>query len=870
MIAMLDHYVQTRVTSEGSSAASDHANDKMAGRFNPLGPSHDPVAVAEPKANEITHARLTMIYMLVSYVQALVTSEGPSAASGHATDELADRINPLGPSDDATDARRPDGPRPEHGWMGYNRLPEDAPPRAKLALRRYTNQFYTEGTQRPTETTSANTTRTNVDASNATNKAADVSRDVGTHDPYHFQPQVMSPRYASHPNIQPAVRSPAPRPDTDNQPPDTTDRTENSTTAVRSLAPRPWHATVRLNKTTSWRPRPLCYIGLMTHIILLLLHNGDGGVEPCSPPANTTDQTTYQNIMTHYGMANGGAERRSPPTMPTMTTVRSPAPRPCHSPNHTVTAAQFCAHELHRRPDIHPVLHVTPLPSHTPHCSRTRNCRNTAFSQRSTPPSQPHPAWRCRSVIVSGAGPPVCLPATGSVKGIKHALHHLTPQLPPPQHQRLFYQGQLLRDHDPTPTTTTTGPIHLTLRLVGLKGGGRRSRRDTDSDSTSDSDSDSHSRRKKSRKRSSKGELTQALRAMTSLADSVAGICRSIQPQQTVTPEAPAPQHSTDRHSDQARTQAEPSQDEAAPQARRRYCVSIDTRQGERQVSLHEPGQQPQHSPLCPPTPMAEPLRFYRNPHSPEVPCAVPALQHGHGDVNRQPLPQQAATRMEHTAAQPVYHSEPLRVPQTQHEPQAQYRAATRMEHTVAQPVYHSEPLYVPQTQHEPQVQYRAVVDRHGHHILSEDTSGTWARFSEQNAAALEILRTEPPMGDGVSGHVALKGSHTTTGGPACPPTTTNGRTRRAPRAPARTPSDPRGKGTVARCTRRAGTRTGTGTIRLGTGWGFPLHWRLGRGGRTARTAGTPPSAARKEAPTQDPQGGTGDGHPQHTHHSTP
>ena len=211
MIAMLDHYVQTRVTSEGSSAASDHANDKTAGRFNPLGPSDDPVAVAELKANEITHARLTMIYMLIYYVQALVTSEGPSAASGRATGELADCINPLGPSDDATDARRPDGPRPEHGWMGYNRLPEDAPPRAKLAPRRYTNQFYTEGTQRPTETTSADTTRTNVDASNATNKAADVSRDVGTHDPYHFQPQVMSPRYASHPNIQPAVRSPAPR-----------------------------------------------------------------------------------------------------------------------------------------------------------------------------------------------------------------------------------------------------------------------------------------------------------------------------------------------------------------------------------------------------------------------------------------------------------------------------------------------------------------------------------------------------------------------------------------------------------------------------------------------------------------------------------
>ena len=121
-------------------------------------------------------------------------------------------------------------------------------------------------------------------------------------------------------------------------------------------------------------------------------------------------------------------------------------------------------------------------------------------------------------------------------------------------------------------------------------------------------------------------------------------------------------------------------------------------------------------------------------------PLHVPQTQH-------EPQVQyRAATRMEHTAAQPVYHSEPLHVPQTQHEPQVQYRAATRMEHTAAQPVYHSEPLYVPQTQHEPQVQYRAVVDRRGQHILPEDSSGTWARFSEQNAAALEVLRTEPPM----------------------------------------------------------------------------------------------------------------------------
>ena len=318
-----------------------------------------------------------------------------------------------------------------------------------------------------------------------------------------------------------------------------------SQTAVRRPAPRPWHTTVRRNETTPWRPRPLCIIGLMTHIILLLVHNGDSGAEPCSPPANTTNLTTYQNTTTHHGLANGEAERCSPPTTPTATTVRSPAPRPCHHPNHTIHAMHDSATLLHQRLGIHLVLNITPLPSHIPQRSRTRNCRKTAFSHRSTPPSQPNLAWHCRSVIVSGAGPPVCLPATGSAKGIKHALHHLTPHLPPPHHQRLFYQGQPLGDQDPTPTAT--GPIHRTLRLVGLKGGGRRSRRDTDSDSTSDSDSDSYSRRKKSRKRSSKEELNQALRAMTSLADSVAGICRSIQqPQQTVTPEASAPQRSTD------------------------------------------------------------------------------------------------------------------------------------------------------------------------------------------------------------------------------------------------------------------------------------------------------------------------------------
>ena len=69
------------------------------------------------------------------------------------------------------------------------------------------------------------------------------------------------------------------------------------------------------------------------------------------------------------------------------------------------------------------------------------------------------------------------------------------------------------------------------------------------------------------------------------------------------------------------------------------------------------------------------------------------------------------------------------------------------MERTAAQPAhYHIEAPYLPQTQYEPQMQYRAVVDRQGQHIVPEDRPGTWAQFSEQNAAALEVLRTDAPM----------------------------------------------------------------------------------------------------------------------------
>ena len=220
------------------------------------------------------------------------------------------------------DARRSDGLRPQRGWMGCNRLPEDAPPRAR-------------------------------------------------HVPCPNTPQT-------------AVRSTAPCHDNDNQQPDTTDMTENNVTAVRSLAPRPWHTTMRPSGTP-WRPRPLCTLGLMIHIILFLLHNGDGGVEPYSPPANTTNLTTCQNTVTHHGTANGGAERCSLPTTP-IPTVRSPAPRPRHCPDHTVNAMYDSTKDSHRQLGIHPVLNITPLPLHIPQRSRNRNCRNTAFSHRTHPP----------------------------------------------------------------------------------------------------------------------------------------------------------------------------------------------------------------------------------------------------------------------------------------------------------------------------------------------------------------------------------------------------------------------------------------------------------------------------------------------------
>ena len=61
----------------------------------------------------------------------------------------------------------------------------------------------------------------NVDASNATNKAEAMNRDVGNHDPYHVQPHVMSPRY-----------------DHLTTDPDSPSRLRKTRLAVRSSAPR--------------------------------------------------------------------------------------------------------------------------------------------------------------------------------------------------------------------------------------------------------------------------------------------------------------------------------------------------------------------------------------------------------------------------------------------------------------------------------------------------------------------------------------------------------------------------------------------------------------------------------------------------------
>ena len=136
----------------------------------------------------------------------------------------------------------------------------------------------------------------------------------------------MRVRCFPHPGsmYQTAVWSKAPRHNHNNHPPTTTDTvTDNPNrwgsakprtrhpTAVRSPAPRLKHTTKEPTVKTPRRPRPLHIITPMMSIATILLRNG--GVEPCSPPANNTKQTTYVMTKTHKGLKNGGVEQRSPP-----------------------------------------------------------------------------------------------------------------------------------------------------------------------------------------------------------------------------------------------------------------------------------------------------------------------------------------------------------------------------------------------------------------------------------------------------------------------------------------------------------------------------------------------------------------------------
>ena len=147
---------------------------------------------------------------------------------------------------------------------------------------------------------------------------------------------------------------------------------ENRTmTTVRSPAPRP---TRRRN----------------------LIRNCDGGAEPCFPSISHTTLTTYKNNISNHGQVNGGAERRSPPRTCTLTTVRSPAPRPWHYPNHTVDVTYDPTKGPDQQLGLHPVLIVTPRLLQLSQRLQSRNCRNTAFSHRIHPFLPTHLAWHCR------------------------------------------------------------------------------------------------------------------------------------------------------------------------------------------------------------------------------------------------------------------------------------------------------------------------------------------------------------------------------------------------------------------------------------------------------------------------------------------
>ena len=167
-------------------------------------------------------------------------------------------------------------------------------------------------------------------------------------------------------------------------------------TAVQSPAPRYTHQNNKRTRTNPYKIWTLHLMFCVINIMALLYYVGDGGAEPCSPPANTT-LATCNATTTHHGLVNGGESRCSLPKTPTITTVWSPAPRQCHYSDYSVNVTHDSAKEPHQQLGLHPVLNVTPLSLHFSQRLQTRNCRNTASLHRSTPPSPTHLAWRCRS-----------------------------------------------------------------------------------------------------------------------------------------------------------------------------------------------------------------------------------------------------------------------------------------------------------------------------------------------------------------------------------------------------------------------------------------------------------------------------------------
>ena len=290
-VATLDNYVQAWATTEDSSDINDQAADNLANCFNPLDLSDDPGTITAQKGNETKYTCFNPAKDEVIDKSDVPRTEIDDAEQRQAIMETATSQDIKYAPD--TSALRNAGEVGEvMDTAETTEVNENASDELPGAYN--TMQIHCEDDPPAIEFNSAA-----------------VARDSGPRTERDRMPEdaPLRARFASLPiGSQTAVRSTAPRHDDDNQPRDTTDRTKNNMTAVRSPAPRPWHTTVRHNKTTSRRPRPLCVIGLMTHIILFLLHNGDSGAEPCSPPTNTTNLTTYQNTTRHHGLANGGAE----------------------------------------------------------------------------------------------------------------------------------------------------------------------------------------------------------------------------------------------------------------------------------------------------------------------------------------------------------------------------------------------------------------------------------------------------------------------------------------------------------------------------------------------------------------------------------